>query len=360
MTDEHTYPHPADHFAPEPAPSWIDQGPGVTLGQAGRRGPLRYGERVQVTDTKKRLYTFVLDPHGFFQSVRGNFYHRDIVGKEEGTVLITEQGHELLIMRPLLSDYVLSMPRGAQVVYPKDAGQIIQMADIYPGARVLEAGVGSGALTMSLLSAIGEDGYLLSIERREDFAQIAASNVDSWFGRHHRAWQLRTGDFDDVVMKHVEAGSIDRIVLDMLAPWENVDAAAHALAPGGVFISYVATVTQFSRMAEALRASGVFTEPQAWESMVRDWHLDGLAVRPDHRMVAHTGFLITARRLAPGSAPLTRKRPPARGAYDESGYWVSEDVQERTSTDKKVRKVLRDCAAKAPDDSTPILGADDE
>ena len=200
--------------------------PQEILGQAGRRGPFRYGERIQVTDTKGRKNTFLLDPQGYFQSVRGSFRHRDVVGLDEGSVIETDTGHELLLLRPLLADYVLSMPRGAQVVYPKDSGQVIAMGDIFPGARVLEAGVGSGALTMNLLSAIGEGGHLLSIERREDFAQIAASNVDAWFGRHHPAWELRTGDFADVVAARVEPGSIDRVVLDMLAPWENVEAAS--------------------------------------------------------------------------------------------------------------------------------------
>ena len=338
--------------APEPAASEAQPpaqrpAPQEILGQAGRRGPFRYGERIQVTDTKGRKNTFLLDPHGYFQSVRGSFRHRDVVGLDEGSVIETDTGHELLLLRPLLADYVLSMPRGAQVVYPKDSGQVIAMGDIFPGARVLEAGVGSGALTMNLLSAIGEGGHLLSIERREDFAQIAASNVDAWFGRHHPAWELRTGDFADVVAARVEPGSIDRVVLDMLAPWENVEAASQALAPGGLFLAYVATVTQLSRTVEA---------------MVRTWNVDGLAVRPDHRMVAHTDFVLTARRLAAGSRPLTRKRPPARGAYDEGGYWLPDDVKERTSTDKKVRRVLRDCRAKQPTDATPVLSgsADDD
>ena len=324
------------------------------LGQAGRRGPFRYGERVQVTDVKGSKHTFQLDPRGYFQSGRGSFHHRDVVGLDEGTVLTTDSGHELLLLRPLLADYVLSMPRGAQVVYAKDSGQIIALGDIFPGARVLEAGVGSGALTMNLLSAVGESGHLLSIERRTDFAQIAASNVDSWFGRHHPAWELRTGDFAEVTAAHVSDASVDRVVLDMLAPWENVAEGARVLVPGGVFLAYVATTTQLSRTVEALRHSGLFTEPTSWETMVRTWNVDGLSVRPDHTMVAHTGFLLTARRLAAGSTPLTRKRPPARGAYDEGGYWLPEDVKERTSTDRKVRRVLRDCLAKQPLDATPV------
>ena len=325
------------------------------LGQAGRRGPFRYGERVQVTDSKGSRSTFLLDPRGCFQSRRGGFRHRDVVGLDEGTVLTTETGHELLLLRPLLADYVLSMPRGAQVVYPKDSGQVVAMGDIFPGATVLEAGVGSGALTMSLLSAIGESGRLLSIERRDDFARIAASNVDSWFEGHHPAWELRTGDFAEVTANHVADASVDRIVLDMLAPWENVGESARVLVPGGLLLAYAATTPQLSRTVEALRRCGLFTEPESWESMVRTWNVDGLSVRPDHRMVAHTGFLLTARRLAAGSRPLTRKRPPARGAYDESGYWVPEDVGERTSSDRKVRRVLRDCLAKQPEDATAVL-----
>ena len=325
------------------------------LGQAGRRGPFRYGERIQVTDSKGSRSTFLLDPRGCFQSRRGGFRHRDVVGLDEGTVLTTETGHELLLLRPLLADYVLSMPRGAQVVYPKDSGQVVAMGDIFPGATVLEAGVGSGALTMSLLSAIGESGRLLSIERRDDFARIAASNVDSWFEGHHPAWELRTGDFAEVTANHVADASVDRIVLDMLAPWENVGESARVLVPGGLLLAYAATTPQLSRTVEALRRCGLFTEPESWESMVRTWNVDGLSVRPDHRMVAHTGFLLTARRLAAGSRPLTRKRPPARGAYDESGYWVPEDVGERTSSDRKVRRVLRDCLAKQPEDATAVL-----
>ena len=324
------------------------------LGPAGRRGPFRYGERIQVTDSKGAKNTFHLDPNGCFRSRRGGFRHRDVVGLEEGTVLTTDTGHELLLLRPLLADYVLSMPRGAQVVYPKDSGQIIAMGDIFPGARVIEAGVGSGALTMSLLCAVGPSGHLLSIERREDFAAIAASNVDSWFGGRHPAWELRTGDFAEVTAARLADARADRVVLDMLAPWENVREGARVLAPGGLLLAYVATVTQLSRTVEALRRSGRFTEPESWESMVRTWNVDGLAVRPDHRMVAHTGFLLTARRLATGSQPLTRKRPPARGAYDEGGYWLPDDVKERTSTDKKVRRVLRDCRAKQPADATVV------
>ncbi|MFH5822728.1 tRNA (adenine-N1)-methyltransferase [Georgenia sp. AZ-5] len=317
------------------------------LGPARRRGLLRAGERVQLTDSKGRLHTILLTHDGYFQSQRGSFRHSELIGRPEGTVLTTATGHQLLALRPLLSDYVLSMPRGAAVVYPKDAGQIVQMGDIFPGARVVEAGVGSGGLSMSLLSAVGERGHLLSVERREDFADIARGNVESWFGGPHPAWDVRVGDLAEVLPAAVDPGSVDRVVLDMLAPWENLEVVADALAPGGVLVAYVATTTQLSRFAEDARATERFTEPQAWESMVRTWHLEGLAVRPDHRMVAHTGFLVTTRRLAPGTTPPQRTRRPAKGAYPTDGEWSPEDVGERSISDKKVRRVRRDIHRRA-------------
>ncbi|WP_084078464.1 tRNA (adenine-N1)-methyltransferase [Demequina sp. NBRC 110057] len=322
--------------------------PTLPTGAAERRGPLRAGDRVQLTDAKGRHHTIILEAGKVFHTHRGQFTHDEIIGRPEGTVVTNTAGFEYLVLRPLLSDYVLSMPRGAAVIYPKDSGQIIQMADIYPGARVVEAGVGSGALTMSLLRAVGDGGSLTSIERREDFADIARGNVEFHFGGPHPAWDLRIGDFADRVG---EIGEVDRIVLDMLAPWENLDAAADALAPGGVLLAYVATTTQLSRLAEALKDHGGYTEPQAWESMVRTWHLEGLAVRPDHRMIGHTGFLLTTRRMAPGvDAPL-RKRRPAKGAYGED-EWSAEDLGERAVSDKKIRRVRRDATRPVAENET--------
>lgn len=310
-------------------------------GAAERRGPLRAGDRVQLTDPKGRHHTIVLVPGKTFHTHRGQFSHDDLIGQPEGTVVRNTAGYEYLALRPLLTDYVLGMPRGAAVVYPKDAGQIIQWGDIFPGARVVEAGVGSGALTMSLLRAVGDQGSLLSVERREDFADIARANVEGHFGGPHPAWELQIGDVDQALLAQPE-GSVDRVVLDMLAPWENIDAAAHALTPGGVYLAYVATATQLSRVAEDLRAHGGFTEPLAWETMVRTWHLEGLAVRPDHRMVGHTGFLITSRRMAPGVQAPLRHRRPAKGAYPAEADWTPEELGERPVSDKKIRKVRRD------------------
>lgn len=286
-------------------------------GAAMRRGPLRYGERVQLTDPRGRPSTITLTQTATFQTHKGYLRHDDLVGQDEGVVIETTMGVPYLALRPLLADHVLSMPRGAAVIYPKDAAQIVGMADIYPGARVVEAGVGSGALTMSLLRAVGEGGHLLSVERRGDFADIAAANVEAFFGGDHPAWELQIGDLADVLAQR-EARSADRVVLDMLAPWENIDAVAHALVPGGVLLGYVATATQLSRLAEDLKADGRFTEPTAWETMVRGWHLEGLAVRPEHRMVGHTGFLITTRRMADGhQAPARRRRPQASTATED-------------------------------------------
>jgi len=301
---------------------------------------------VQLTDPKGRLHTITLEPGKEFHTHRGRLSHNDLIGAPDGSTIKNSAGVEYLAVRPLLSDYVLSMPRGAAVVYPKDAGQIVAMADIFPGARVVEAGVGSGALSMSLLRAVGDFGHLHSFERREEFADIARGNVEGFFGGPHPAWQISIGDLVQTLPTAVEAGTIDRVVLDMLAPWECLEVVADALAPGGVLICYVATVTQLSRVAEASRDHGGFTEPSAWESLVRGWHLEGLAVRPQHRMHGHTGFLITTRRLAPGVTAPLRKRRPAKGATQgdielPTDEWSPEDMGERTTSEKKIRRVRR-------------------
>jgi len=267
------------------------------------------GDRVQLTDPKGRMHTIVLSPGKVFHTHRGAMPHDDLIGLPDGSVVTSAGGTAYLALRPLLSDYVLSMPRGAQVIYPKDAAQIVALGDVYPGARVLEAGAGSGALTCSLLRAVGDEGQLVSYELRPDFAEIAHRNVEAFFGTVPKAWTLHVGD----VTTCPETG-FDRIVLDLLAPWEALDLLERALVPGGVFVGYVATTPQMSELVEALRERGGFTEPRAWESLVRDWHVDGLAVRPDHRMIAHTAFLVSARKLAPGVVAPPRRRKPSKGA----------------------------------------------
>ena len=286
-------------------------------GTSRRRGPLRPGDQVQLTDPKGRMHTITLEVGKQFHTHRGILDHDTLLGGPEG-VVVQIGSTSYLALRPLLSDYVLSMPRGAQVVYPKDAAQVVQMADVFPGAHVVEAGVGSGALSMSLLRAVGDTGRLSSYERRAEFAEVARSNVERFFGGPHPAWSITVGDLAHALPQAEGDRDVDRVVLDMLAPWEVLDAVSAALAPGGLVCCYVATTTQLSTTVEALRAHGTFAEPTSWETLVRGWHVEGLAVRPEHRMVGHTGFLCTARRLADGVEPPLRRRRPAKGAYGES------------------------------------------
>ena len=274
------------------------------------------GDRIQLTDPKGKLYSFTIVPGKEWHTHKGWITHDDLIGMPEGSVVSTTAGLKFTAFKPLLADYVLTMPRGATIVYPKDAAMIIGMADVYPGARVLEAGVGSGALTISLLRAVGEKGYVHSVERRADFADNARSNVDAYFEGTPANWKLDVGDLQDQSFD----SEFDRVILDMLAPWECVDIAARALRPGGVFMSYVATTTQLSATAEAIKEDGRFTEPESSETLLRGWHHEGLAVRPQQRMIGHTGFLIQSRRMAPGVEVLARRRRPAKG-----GYGVSED-----------------------------------
>ncbi len=282
---------------------------GAPTGAANRRGTFTKGDRVQLTDPKGRKHTVVLEPGRQFHTHRGALEHDDLIGRPEGVVVTSTNGTPYLALRPLLADFVLSMPRGAAVVYPKDAAQIVMFADVFPGARVLEAGAGSGALTCALLRAVGDEGRVVSYERRPDFAEVARANIEAFFGSPHPAHTLKVGDLADATETEV-----DRVVLDMLSPWEVLGTVATALLPGGVVCAYVATATQLSRTVEALRAQGAFAEPVAWESMMRDWHVEGLAVRPEHRMIGHTGFLVTARRLADGVTAPPRRRRPAKGA----------------------------------------------
>jgi tRNA (adenine57-N1/adenine58-N1)-methyltransferase catalytic subunit len=296
-----------------------------------RRGPLREGERVRLTDPKGRSHSVLLASGAVFHTHKGAIRHDEVIGALDGTVVTSSGGVEYLVLRPLLADYSVSMPRGAAVVYPKDAAQIVTMADVHPGARVVEAGVGSGALTCSLLRAVGTGGSVTSYERRADFAAVAERNVVTFFGGVHPAWHLKVGD---VVSDLVER-DVDRVVLDLLDPWNCVSPAADALAAGGVVCAFVATTPQLSRFVETLRSHGGFTEPAAWECLVRGWHVEGLAVRPEHRMSGHTGFLVTGRRLAPGVRAPRRNRRPAPGAYgpDYAGPRPPTAAEHPTPTD---------------------------
>ena len=265
-----------------------------------RRGPFKPGDQVQLTDAKGRMSTITLQAGKQYHTHKGSFDHDELIGSPEGVVVKTSGGNEYLALRPLLSDFVLSMPRGAAVVYPKDAGQIVQMADIFPGARVVEAGVGSGALTCSLLRAVGDSGSVHSFERREEFAEIAAKNVRSFFGAEHPAWELTIGDLAEKLADE----EVDRVVLDMLAPWDCVDAVAKSLVPGGVLVCYVATTTQLSRTVETLRTHGALHRAAAVGvdgARLARGGPGGAAGPPDDR----------PHRLPGDRAPAGRRRHPA-------------------------------------------------
>jgi hypothetical protein len=265
-------------------------------------GPFQPGDRVQLTDPKRRHATIILEEDGMFHTHKGIIYHDNIIGSDEGSVVKSEQGTDYLCFRHLLVDHVLSMPRGAAVIYPKDSAQILVEGDIFPGARVLEAGAGSGALSMSLLRAVGDSGEVISYEIRPDHLEYAERNVDEYFGGRPKNWSPRLGDLKEVTVSEIN-GQVDRIILDMLEPWECLATAAQLLLPGGVLMTYVATVPQLMKVMEGIREQQCFTEPRAWESLVREWRVEGLATRPEHRMNAHTAFLVWTRRLADGVVP---------------------------------------------------------
>lgn len=328
--------------------------------QRRQSGPFRIGDKVQLTGPKGRLNTITLESGKVFHTHRGMLEHDQLVGLPDASVVRSTTGDEYLALRPLLNDFVMSMPRGAAIIYPKDAAQILALGDIFPGATVVEAGVGSGALSLWLLRAIGENGTLLSFERREEFAQVAQGNVTSFLGARPENWTVTVGDLAESLPTSVTAASVDRILLDMLAPWECIDACAEALTPGGVLVCYIATVTQLSRVAEAIRHSGQFTDPDSSETMVRGWHVEGLAVRPDHRMVAHTGFLLTTRRLAPGvMLPQLKRRASKTDFTDEDvEAWTPGSLGERTASDKRLRKTARAAQVEAEHATRAAAGPD--
>lgn len=290
-------------------------------------GEIRPGDIVQLTDPKGHPHTITVEEGKTFHTHRGGVAHDDVIAAGEGSIVTSSSGTPYVVLRSRLEDFTLGMPRGATVIYPKDSARIVAACGLHDGARVLEAGAGSGALTCALLTAVGPAGRVVSFERRADFANIASANVRRWFSGIPSQWRINVGDLAEAVFDDhadeddestaLEPGTFDAVVLDMLAPWECLDVVRRALRPGGVLVGYVATTTQLSRLAESLRLAGCWIEPRAEESIVRTWHLEGLAVRPDHRMIGHTGFLLITRRLADGAVLPPRRTRPAKGAYGE-------------------------------------------
>lgn len=313
-----------------------------------RRGLFTVGDHVQLRGPKGKLHTITLEPGGQYHTHQGVLAHEDVLGQPEGSVIVNSSGAQYLALRPLLGDFVMSMARGAAIIYPKDAAQIVALADVAPGHRVLEAGVGSGAMTLSLLRAVGEKGSVTSIERREEFATIAAANVATFMGHTPAHWRCEIGDFQDVALT-LAGSSVDRVVLDMLAPWECIGAIEHVLVPGGVLAVYVATVTQLSRVVEALRESGRFTPCLSEEVLIRPWHVEGLAVRPEHRMIGHTGFLVTTRIVPAGVTIPATKRHHTKPEYSSEDIeaWTPGATGQRVANDKTIRKTVRQAEARA-------------
>ena len=257
--------------------------------------PFVAGDRVLLIDAKQRRHLITLADGEAFHSHTGVLDHGLLIGQEEGVTVRTTMGSRLIAVRPTLSEYILKMPRGAQVIYPKDLGPILMLADVFPGARVLESGVGSGALTMTLLRAIGPTGHVFGYELRADFADRARRNVESFLGPDVPL-SVETRDVYD----GIDVDDLDRVVLDLPEPWRVVKHAEASLRPGGILLSYLPTIGQVMRLREELDGSA-FGMAETLEVMQRGWHVDGQSVRPDHRMVAHTGFLTHARLLVPAS-----------------------------------------------------------
>ncbi len=250
------------------------------------------GERVHFIDKKGRHYPLTLCKRKVFQFSGETIPHDDIIGREDGAAVTFSRGSRFVVVRPTLAEHILKMPRGAQVIYPKDVGMILIWGDIYPGAKVVEAGIGSGALTMALLRGVGERGIVISYEIREDFSKVALNNIRSYMGKTDNLI-LRHSDVYDGIGEE----DIDRVILDLPEPWRVAGHAAKALREGGIFLCYLPTTLQVASVVESLKESGVFTHIETIETLLRTWHVEESSVRPDHRMVAHTGFITVARKV---------------------------------------------------------------
>ncbi len=274
-----------------------------------RSGPFRRGEHVQLLDRRGRSYLVQLSADNLFESHIGNYRAAGLIGQNEGCWIVTNKGHRLLAVRPTLSDLTLRMPRIATVMYPKDLGAMLVYADIFPGARVLEAGAGSGAVTMSLLRAVGDTGRVFTYDVRQDMIDQATANIARYFERWD-SLELKIGDVYEGFDEH----DLDRIVLDLPEPWHVVPHASDRMVPGGVFFGFVPTVPQVDDLVRSLRAQRTFAMIETMEIMMRQWNVSGRSVRPSHRMVGHTGFIVTARRTSPRQQPEDGDDPKTNAA----------------------------------------------
>lgn len=272
---------------------------------------LKLGSLVTITDQKGRSHTVTLEENKQFFTNHGSIEHNEILTSGEGGVVASSSGMLYTIFLPALQDFVVGMPRGAAVIYPKDAAQIVEIGDMKPGSKVLEAGVGSGSLSLHILRTIGNEGLLTSCEIREEFLKVAQKNVERYMGYMPQNWQLLLTD----IAEFKSDDKYDCIVLDLLNPWDMIENVYRHLRPGGHFVCYLATTTQMSKLVESLKITNNWTEAIASETLYREWHLQGLSVRPKHRMNGHTGFLVHTRRMADGVSVPARRQKPAKGAY---------------------------------------------
>jgi tRNA (adenine57-N1/adenine58-N1)-methyltransferase catalytic subunit len=289
------------------------------------RAALENGERIHLVDVKGRHYALTLKAGDVYQLSGHKITHDDLIGKLDGSVVTLSGGRSMLAVRPTFGEYVLKMPRGAQVLYPKDLALIPMWADIYPGARVFEAGTGSGALTMALLRAVGPRGVVVSYEAREDFARTAAQNIERYMGAAPNLLAFRNNAYEGIQL--LEDGVLfDRLVLDLPEPWQVVPHAARVLRSGGMYLSFVPTVPQVQQTVAALQGAAVFAMIETFETLLRTWSIQGRSVRPDHRMVAHSGFITVARKVEPGFWSHGRTMPSEseKGQDQEDGKDVAQ------------------------------------
>jgi tRNA (adenine57-N1/adenine58-N1)-methyltransferase len=264
-------------------------------------------------DAKGRHYALTLKAGDLYQLSGHKIAHDELIDRPDGSIVALSGGKSMLALRPTFGDYVLKMPRGAQVLYPKDLALIPMWADVYPGARVFEAGTGSGALTMALLRAVGPQGLVVTYEAREDFSRTARLNIERYMGAVPNLIALRNNAYEGIQL--LEDGVLfDRLVLDLPEPWQVVPHAAGALRSGGIYLSFVPTVPQVQQTVAALQETAVFGMIETFETLLRTWSIQGRSVRPDHRMVAHSGFLTVARKVEPGFWPrATSSQLPSKG-----------------------------------------------
>ncbi len=260
---------------------------------------LTSGERIHLVDQKGRHYALTLKAGEIYQFSGQTIAHDALIGRPDATMVTLSRGKKMLAIRPTFGDYVLKMPRGAQVLYPKDLALIPMWADVYPGARVFEAGTGSGALTMALLRAVGLSGLVVTYDVRDDFARTALLNIERYMGSVSNLVSLRKNAYEGIELLD-DGIPFDRVVLDLPEPWQVIPHAAQALRSGGIYVSFVPTVPQVMQTVEALERTAVFAMVETFETLLRTWSVQGRSVRPDHRMVAHSGFITVARKVEPG------------------------------------------------------------